>query len=196
MRTLVKVKHEATRLLVDYQKHEGDRAKTPEILRSLAGVLVELREHFITDAGEPDWSGRSYGYRQAVREIYSDSGLPAEAVSRVQAAVRYHVGSVLRERVDGDAIESLGMSPDAPVVRSRASRARRSAQLQALRGGDPEGFVGIDALRAIEGARALLSRVSPADIKAAPAGERRAAGEILRAIGDRAAVLGKAAMTK
>ena len=196
MKTLANLKREAIRLLVEYQKHEGDRARTPEILKHLAGVLVDMREHFLTDAGEPDWSGRTYGYRQAARDVYRDSGIPADAVSRVQAAVRYHVGGIVRERVNEDDLEALGLSAATPVERSRDSRARRSAQLQALRGGDPEGITGIDALRAIEGARALLSRVVPAELRKAPARDRRAAEGVLGAIADRVDVLRKAAMTK
>lgn len=189
MRNLTSLRKEGSRLLRAYIDAGGDRERTPQILRDLAAVLVDMREHFVTDSGEPDWTGRSYGYRQAVQDLYADASVPPDERNRIQSSVRYHVGAVLRERLDDETLESLGIQADSPMERSRAQRAKRSAQLQAIRGGGPDALGHIDALRALEGASALLARVEPKAVRDLKPKERSAAVAILGRIRDRVDVL-------
>lgn len=63
----------------------GERARA---YRAAADVMVEAREHFLTDDGEPDWRGATYAYRMWVGDVYSRSGVTSER-AKVLGAVRY-----------------------------------------------------------------------------------------------------------
>ena len=68
LRTTTELHDEAVRLLKQYRLASVE-ARTP-ILRDVAGVLVEARQHFLRDDGSPDLLGKTYAYRSYV--LYGD----------------------------------------------------------------------------------------------------------------------------
>lgn len=103
--------------------------------RDAAGIIVAARELLITRSGDPDWPGRSHAYREWVREAYDGAHIDPAAVPAVQAAVRYHVGNALRERLTAEQLEAAGLRTLAPRERSAETRADRSRRLGLLGGG-------------------------------------------------------------
>lgn len=187
----------ATRALSDIQ-HDATTAITTSLrsldadrtahLKEAASALVEAREHFFTREGEPDWLGRTYAYRTWVREVMSRAHVPGDEVTNLQAAIRYHAGNMIRERLDGDEIESLGLKRQSPTERSREYRERTSATLNFFAGGpeltDPGEIRA--ACRLIETA---LSRVNAETIAEMPPRARREARAALLRVADRAGKL-------
>ncbi|UDL14632.1 hypothetical protein SEA_KEALII_26 [Arthrobacter phage KeAlii] len=163
----------------------ASEAQRTEFLKNAARALVEGREHFYTREGEPDWLGRTYAYRTWVRELMSKAHVPSDEVTNLQAAIRYHTGNVLRERLDGDVIESLGLKKQSPRERSVEQRGRAAETLNFFTGGpeiaDPEDIQAICKL--IETA---LHRVNGRTIKAMPAKSRREAKAALLRVAERA----------
>lgn len=106
---------------------DASRDARTGLLRELAEVIVELRSRFETEDGMTDWTGRTYGYREAVADIYKQSGLGSEDRKTMQNALRYHIGNVLRERAPDDELKALGLRRAAPSDRVREQRERLSA---------------------------------------------------------------------
>ncbi|QNJ56527.1 hypothetical protein SEA_NIOBE_27 [Arthrobacter phage Niobe] len=160
------------------------------LLREAARKFVEAREHFYTKDGDPDWLGRTHAYRLWVREVMSEAHVPGEDVTSLQAAIRYHSGNVLRERLDDDALESLGLKRTSPRERSVEKRERTSGTLNLFGGGaeisDPE-----DIIRACTLIEAALKRVNAATVANLPAKERRETRAALRSVAERALALAK-----
>lgn len=113
----------------------GSDAERTDYLRAVAADFVAAREHFYTKEGEPDWHGRTYAYRTWVREVMSLGGVPADVLASTQAAIRYHVGNILRDRLDDDQIEALGLRKESPRERSVEKRERTSSALALVSGG-------------------------------------------------------------
>jgi hypothetical protein len=158
MTSLATLKKTALRLLKEYRSAE-DEARTP-IARRLAETLVEAREHFTDAEGETDWRGRTYPYRQWVREIYDDANLRGEDGKRVQAAIRYHIGAALRARLSDEERERLGLMPQSPRERSGERRATRSAVLNALNSREVAG----GALLALTALKAIAQRIDADEV--------------------------------
>lgn len=126
--------------------------------RRVAEAFVDLRAVFYTDSGDPDWRGSTYPYRQAIGEVWSLASVPKDDLHTVSAAIRYHVGNVLRERLDDETLEAIGLRAESPRARSVEKRERQSVLLQAMRPGPGLGE-GLDILRSLTAAHALLGRV-------------------------------------
>jgi hypothetical protein len=92
-----------------------------EILEGLAMMLVDARSQFTTDDGV-DWGGRSWDYRQWVSKLYDDAGLDDVYRRKIQASVRYHVGNLLREKVDPSELERVGLLASSPKDRLNRQR--------------------------------------------------------------------------
>ena len=151
-------------------------------IRTCADLLVSLREHFLTDDGRPDWTGRTWPYRACVRELYSRAGISQNEAPTLQAAIRYHAGNVLRERLTPEELEELGIGPEGPRERTRAAHSERSAVLATLRGaGSPA-----DALRAVAMVAAVLDKVTPEQLERLRAQDRRKVTALLRRVAERA----------
>lgn len=156
-RDLKTVQREGVRLLKRYlQASEHDR--TP-LLRQIAEILVEARGQFTRPDGSPDWKGRSHPYRMWVREAFTEAGVLKDDQAAVQAAIRYHVGVVLREVLDEETREEYGLIPRSPKERSQDRRESRTALLQALTSRDIAG----GALVALSAAQAVFSKIEPKD---------------------------------
>ena len=147
-----------------------------EILRAVASTLIEAREHFFTADGEVDYRGRTYAYRRLVGEIFAGANLPPDEISTVQAAVRYHVGNLLRDRLDPTTISDLGLRAESPKTRSAEKRTAEGEALRVLRGGVAF-TTGDEVLEALRLAQALLARVDTDAVRNMPEVPRRAVAE-------------------
>lgn len=166
---------------------EGER---PEILRTMAGLFVASRAHFLTADGSPDWRGRSAAYRGWVQEVLSDANVASESRTNLLAAIRYHVGFALREQLDADTLDDLGFLPTSPLERSQAKRDRYSETIRLFgHGGGPidDAVTILAAVKMIDGA---LSRVRLGGLRAA---DRRRAAEALDAVAEHARQIAVAA---
>ena len=177
-----KIAADATRLLREYV--ESGRSRT-DLLKRVAELIVELRAKHTLDDGRIDWSGRSPAYRTAIAEIYRDAGVPADKLDTVQAALRYHVGNLIRDRADGMALAAVGLTNIAP--RERLNRNREI--VAALAASGSVGEVTGDPLRLIAGAEALLDHVDESALRNLRGKERVAAKHALAGLRDRAEAL-------
>lgn len=125
----------ATRALRKAAVAEG--AERTRLLRYTADLLVDLRALHSDAEGRPDWRGKSYAYRDAVRDIYAGAGLPAESGDATKTALRYHIGVALRERLSTDDLASAGLSQLDP----RDRQAHRRAELEEAGPQSPERII-------------------------------------------------------
>lgn len=124
------VKNRALDLLKKYGKAEAE-ARTP-ITKQLAATIVDARERFQDADGNPDWNGKTYAYRRWLKDVFDEAHMTGEDASRAQAAIRYHVGGVLRARLTPEQLEDAGLLPQSPRERSHDRRQQRTAVLNAL----------------------------------------------------------------
>ncbi|RLK22654.1 hypothetical protein DER29_0492 [Micromonospora sp. M71_S20] len=145
----------------------GDnRERRTELYRQVADASVDLREHFLTpDTGEPDWAGRSWAYREYVRDRYSEAGVSKDEARSIQASVRYHVSTRVRQRLTPEEVEDLGLRAENIAQRAQATRAVNSALLSSLGAGTPDEN-NPDVSRALAGAFVVLQRITPAEVAA------------------------------
>lgn len=170
---VLQAQREATRLLKRYLD-APEEERTP-LLRALAEILVGIRERFLREDGSPDWNGRTHPYRAWVREVYSGANVPADDRATIQSAIRYHVGAVLRERLDEETLGAYGLLAQTPRERSLGRRQTRSAMLSALTARDVAG----GALPALLTALRLLTTVKPDEVANLPASQYAVADETL-----------------
>jgi hypothetical protein len=102
------------------------------ILKSLAEVVVDIRSQFRDESGDIDWQGNSWDYRKFMENLYDASGVPPDSKSNLQAALRYHVGNALRERVPTKELQRAGLLAASPRERMAAQRNEANAILRAL----------------------------------------------------------------
>jgi hypothetical protein len=124
------IEREIVRILRAVRHTEGERRTL--LLRDLAEQMVDLREHCLTPAGEPDWTGRTGVYRYAVRELYAQAGYSPEERKLTQTSTRYHVGNLVRARVPREQADALGLTPATPQDRGRQRSRRDRDELRAL----------------------------------------------------------------
>lgn len=161
------------RLLKRYAKATEEQ-KTA-LLRAIAESLVELRALFERPDGSPDWKGRTYAYRAFIRDVYDEAGIARGDQPTVQAAVRYHVGAVLRERLDEETLAEYELIAKSPRERSQDRRGAKSAILSAFTARDMHG----GAMLAISAAYTLLSKLNLDDLDGLGAREREVADATL-----------------
>lgn len=165
-----------------------DPADRTPILREVAVALVDAREHFFTSDGSTDWRGRTYAYRRFVGEVFAGANLPHDEVGTVQAAACYHVGNVLRERLDVETLESLGLRAESPKERSVEKRAGQADALSVVRGGtafeDAE-----EIAQAVKVATILMGRVNADALRGLPAAARRTLAEAAEGLAEAAHAL-------
>ncbi|WNO26045.1 hypothetical protein SEA_WILDWEST_26 [Arthrobacter phage Wildwest] len=159
-----------------------------DLLRDVARLFIDARAHFFTREGEPDWLGRTYAYRTWVRSVMSEAHVPGDEVTTLQAAIRYHSGNVIRDRLDDDAIADLGLRKESPKERSVVKRERSSGTLN-LFGGGAELATAEEIVQLCELAGRALARVNVSAIAKLPAKERREARAALASLAERASAL-------
>lgn len=97
------------------------------LLKNLATVVLAIRKK------HDDWEGMSRAYRMEVAEMYRQAGIPASNVSGTQAAVRYHVGNLVRRYLTPREMKSLSIADTTPLERQQDRRAADSQLLSALK---------------------------------------------------------------
>lgn len=190
---LGRLRERATDLLREYKgAHQDDKTG---LARAIAETFVDIREHFVNDeTGNPDWRGKTYPYRQMIGEIFSGANVPKDDASKIQAALRYHVGNVLRDRLSEDELDDLGLRAETPRRRSQQRRESRTALLYAATT-QAEGVTPVGALRALHAASALLGVACEGAADLAPK-ERQAADQVLDLIAEQVADLRKVTAAK
>lgn len=196
-------RHELARRLVrTLRKLKSTGSADPgrtELLREVARLSVDLREHFVTPSGEPDWTARTWEYRNFLTDRYTDAGLSKDEARTIQAAVRYHVSKYVRERLAPEQVTALGLRPETSVDRSREQRDARRALLNAARHGllptDGEAPSSADVLRALAGALLILQRVESSAVSGMSELDRVQARAVLSRVEARARELSDATAT-
>lgn len=189
-RTLADARAAATKAVRRYLTASAD--DRTDVLRELAHALVDMRAHFLDGDRRPDWAGRSYAYRQAVGEVYTEAGLPADKKSTLRAATAYHISNVLHERLTPDELAEMNLRDVSARGRNVERRERDSALMSVLRTG-PAISTPAEALHAFEAARALLAKTPGEALAGAPKEDRDAVLETLDEIGGEVARLASAA---
>lgn len=161
---------------------ETNRTRT-DLLKQLAELIVELRSRHTLEDGTPDWSGRTPEYRQAISEIYRRGGVPESLNDTIQAALRYHVGNLLRNRAPQTELKHVGLTSTSP--KERMLRQRR--ELTTLRDQDRVSRATgkkrrPDLLSALSVAQDLLYNYGPEDIRGLTAEDAKEARVFVEAI--------------
>ncbi|RKR85902.1 hypothetical protein BDK92_0117 [Micromonospora pisi] len=125
MATQQEIRTEIVRILRALQHAEGERRTM--LYRDLADQTVDLREHYLTPAGQPDWTGRTGAYRIAVRALYAEAGYSQAERKVVQTSTRYHIGNHVRARISKEEADALALNPQSPLLRAR-ERSRSDRQ--------------------------------------------------------------------
>ncbi|GAA2843952.1 hypothetical protein Acy02nite_68570 [Actinoplanes cyaneus] len=178
--TATRTKHELSRDLVRALRalRNADSEHRLRRLREVARLTFDLREHFLTPAGEPDWAGRTWAYRNHVREQYKEAGYEADEATNTQSNVRYHISNLARTRLSEDEIASLGLRKETPVEYNRSQRATARALLEAAQAAgkadDTE-----DVLRMLGTALLMLQKIPAATIGDMEADDRQKARGVL-----------------
>ncbi|UVK63547.1 hypothetical protein SEA_JANEEMI_27 [Arthrobacter phage Janeemi] len=158
-----------------------------DLLRDAARLFIDARAHFFTREGEPDWLGRTYAYRTWVREVMSAARVPGDTITSLQAAIRYHSGNILRDRLGDEEIADLGLRKESPKQRSVEKRERTSGTLNLFGAGgeitDPDEIAQLCTL-----AERALGRVNVANLSAEA---RKATREALQRLAEKASSLAK-----
>ncbi|MEU8840245.1 hypothetical protein AB0D97_14090 [Streptomyces roseus] len=129
---MIDLEHESTEALVArgvaslkrYQQISGEQTT---LLRNVARVLVEVRRR--TD----NWSGRGKEYRDFAARIYSGAGIAPDSLDGVQAAVRYHIGNIIREVATPEQLEDHNLKVLGPADRWREQQKSRTAVIASAR---------------------------------------------------------------
>ncbi|MEU5906555.1 hypothetical protein [Micromonospora sp. NPDC047527] len=124
------IEREILRILRAARQTTGERRTI--LLRDLAEQMVDLREHYLTTSGDPDWTGRTGLYRYAVRELYAQAGYSPDERKTTQTSTRYHVGNLVRTRVSQETADALGLGRASPQDRSRMRSRRDRDELREL----------------------------------------------------------------
>ena len=140
-------------------------------LRQLAEIVVRLRGEHTLEDGRKDWAGRSPAYRQSMADLYTRARVPEAKLDTVQAALRYHVGNLLRERAKGEELAAVGLSTVAP--KQRLATARLASQAQKRMSAPPQDVAKLaaysqalvehideDAIPELEPERAVAARIA------------------------------------
>lgn len=165
----------------------SDNVRT-DLLRETARHFIDARAHFFTREGEPDWLGRTYAYRAWIREVMSAAHVPGDEVSSLQAAIRYHSGNILRDRLSEEQIDDLGLRKESPKERSVEKRERTSETLNIFSGG-PEITDADNILKLCKLTSLALARVNVASVAKLPAKQRKEARAALARVAERASEL-------
>ncbi|MGI5404138.1 hypothetical protein ACQEVG_32750 [Streptomyces sp. CA-135486] len=91
------------------------------LLKNIAAVVVALRVQY------DDMLGKSHDYRQRVADMYRAAGIPPDSTARIQTAVRWHIGNLLRQRLTARQLRKLGLLETSPLERLQDNRATNAA---------------------------------------------------------------------
>jgi hypothetical protein len=142
--------------------------------RETAEILFEVREFFYLPNGDRDVQGRSWDYKQWVREVYSQANVPLDQRAKLQGNIAYHVSSVTRDRLSTEEVVTHGLKPTS--LRERRAE-RREVELVVLHlffGGAQ--IAGAEVDTALDYMQKTLERFAPDDRQ--PAIERAVAAAV------------------
>lgn len=123
----------------------GDRTRA---YRRTAELIIDARQrHFASLDGEPDWTGRTGACRSWLGEVYDAAGIRKGGRTKVAAAVRYHVGALLRLRMGTETMMSLGLAPASPRERAAVSTANQTDPVCIM--SDPRATLGGEQARGL-----------------------------------------------
>lgn len=122
------VKNESTAALqargASYAREYARIEHAPTILlKNIATVVVAMRQQ------HDDWLGRKQEYRDDVAEMYRMANIPPDSKDRIQSAVRWHIGNLLRDVLPAQELEALVLNAKSPLKRLQDRRALDSAVL-------------------------------------------------------------------
>lgn len=109
------------------KEYAAVQGKATTLLKNLAVTQVALRIKL------DDLRGSSGEYRSIVSEMYRSMNLDPERVTAMQAAVRWHVGNVLRRHMTPRQLEAHNLLPTAPVERLQDNRALNASLIKAAK---------------------------------------------------------------
>jgi hypothetical protein len=95
------------------------------LLKNIAAVVVAIRRK------HDDMLGKSHDYRQEVAGMYRSANIPPDSADRIQKAVRWHVGNLLRQTLTPRELKRLELLPTSPLERLQDSRATNAAIIRA-----------------------------------------------------------------
>ncbi|MET9959319.1 hypothetical protein ABZ128_09555 [Streptomyces sp. NPDC006326] len=129
---MIDLEHESTEALVargiaSLKRHQQISGEQTVLLRNVARVLVEMRRR------TGNWGGRGKEYRDFAARIYSGAGIAPDSLDSVQAAVRYHIGNILREVATPEELEDHKLQPLGPSERWRVQQKSRTAVIASAR---------------------------------------------------------------
>ncbi|MDG4801736.1 hypothetical protein [Micromonospora sp. WMMD980] len=165
-----------------------DKAKRTELFRHVADCTFSLREFFLVD-GEPDWSGRSWAYREFLRERYTEAGYSREESQAVQPTIRYHVSVLVRQRLEPEQVRNLGLRTEDVLGRQKEQREARKALLDVARGGGANPDPG----RTVAAANLMLQPLDAGTIRSLSEEERGQVRTLLARLARQVAELSAAA---
>lgn len=151
-------------------------------IREIAAAVLEARQRFTYD-DHPDWRGRSYDYRRWMADTYAAAGIPLDDQRTIQGSIRYHVGNLLRERVDPDELTAAGLEPTSPAERMAAAREQVASAMADLRSGDLRAHIAA-TVAAIDAAEEQAAGLEP-DARAELLDAVEALNEAMAALRDR-----------
>lgn len=177
---------EARRRVIDGMRGYADAGSTERtgLLRDIAEAMVEARAHHFNKDGEPDWAGRTHAYRMWVRDATVDAGITPAERTNLQAAIRWHLGAVLRERVPAEALEAAGLSTASPRERGVQRRAE-AAETRNLIGPGPEIRAYDDLVTLLDLFDVTMRRIPVGIIDTFTASERRHLAEAMEPVASR-----------
>ncbi|BCJ41689.1 hypothetical protein GCM10010168_53130 [Actinoplanes ianthinogenes] len=157
MRQLDAVKDELREELKKLRLADGKDQRSP-ILKRVAHLVLELRQHFLTPEGEPDWAGTNGTYRLAMRELYSDAAFPPELINSTQSAVRYHLSTIQRETLTEEQLDDAGLQKASLRERGHERDKQRSSLVQAAKKLNVPGTT--DTLRGLIAAQVIVDQTT------------------------------------
>jgi hypothetical protein len=180
------LEHESTEALVArgsaYVREYARIEEQPTILlKNIAKVLVALRTRHTLSDGRMDLRGQGYEYRQDAASVYSGAGIPADSVSTVQSAVRYHINNTLHDEFDVETLASYKLVTTSALERVQAGNSVRNALVAAARteteaaGGGPAKEIVANHTRLAGSVVTILTSLRPDHIKTAMTPQQRAA---------------------
>ncbi|MGW2950771.1 hypothetical protein [Streptomyces eurythermus] len=125
------IEHEGQPLLIArgaaYAREYARIEDKPAILAAnIAVVCLALRKF------HGDWRGLTREYRDAVTELYSQSGVRGDQLKRLKGNVRYHLGNAARRYLTPRELRALELDEASPLEKQRDRHTTNYAILRAV----------------------------------------------------------------
>ena len=124
-RTLQGISEQIRRLLTDPSTNNKNEA---------ARLLIEARLNFFERNGEADIQGRSFAYRDWYGDILNSLNLSYEERLKIQNSLRYHTNQILRDELNIEELQELGLLTNKPTERRMNKHSRMTQALDLVEG--------------------------------------------------------------